>query len=335
MNPTTTPAASGDGSQLPPSLRVAAQNLYTWTQCLPVIRALNELNIPVMVLKSLPQVEELYGNAAGRSSGDVDLLVPGSRALEAITCIQGMGWSFDRPIRFRTAVVVYGQERASQIEGWHFLSPDGAAPVIIDLHSDTARLWYKPAIDPGVWANSLQVHQDEVYFHLMCPEDRLVMLCCHSVRENLRKRTLSDVAMAIENAPLDWRRVANRARSCGLETTVHVICETAVLATAHASTAAWADVPGLQSSWYRSRLVTFLAQRPPEGFGLLAGYGVRFLLADRWQHRVTLLKDMFIPTRVEVAQAYLDHVPTVRDYWMLLPRALTKRLRHVLHCRMP
>ncbi len=72
-------------------------NLAVWNTALPALRALNRRDIPVIVLKSLPQIEELYGNLDERLTLDVDLFVPADRVEEAFeACVARRLRSEDR-----------------------------------------------------------------------------------------------------------------------------------------------------------------------------------------------------------------------------------------------
>jgi hypothetical protein len=55
-----------------PDVRNAIENLVRWTHALTALRELHARGIPLLVTKSLPQVEVLYGHAGGRCTGDIE-----------------------------------------------------------------------------------------------------------------------------------------------------------------------------------------------------------------------------------------------------------------------
>src|SRR5436309_294234 len=123
---------------LSPELLRAIRNLSTWAGALPVLEELNRLDIPMIVLKSLPQVEELYGSAAGRQTSDIDLVIPGERALEALRAAQNLGWRLEYHARFEAISARRGPATTARCRPWHISTGTEARNFItIDLHTDS------------------------------------------------------------------------------------------------------------------------------------------------------------------------------------------------------
>jgi hypothetical protein len=92
----------------------------------PVMEALHGANIPTMLLKGVPLVYHYYGNVALRPMADIDVLVPSSRAMDAITVMTHFLYQrFAIPtpdyLRFRHAVGYWSPNDGEIDLHWHAL----------------------------------------------------------------------------------------------------------------------------------------------------------------------------------------------------------------------
>jgi hypothetical protein len=303
-----------DESVLTPSTRTAIGNLFVWVSGLDAIGVLRKRGIPVMVIKSLPQVEALYGDAGGRLTGDVDIVVPASRLVEAYTTLVDLGWRLHDVHRLKTLTQARGADNAIRAGSWHFVTPEGH-PVrsAIDLHSDDPEAGDKSAINPELWRAASRVEIDGVDIFVASAEDRLMILCCHAVRSSLDDRILADIRRALADPRLQWERVAERATAAGLCTAVVVTCSLA-LGASRADPAMWASQGAFRSTM-RSRLLIHLFERwrpnPSRG---AENRLVLALVTDRLARRLRYLRSGLVPSREEVGAAHFDHLPTWPEY---------------------
>jgi hypothetical protein len=316
-----------DDSELTPSLRTAIGNLTVWVAGLTAVAELRRRDIPVLVIKSLPQVEALYGDAGGRLTGDIDIVVPGDRMVEAYKTLVEMGWRLMDEHRLTVLTQTRGVDAAIRASSWHFVSPESdRIPTAIDLHPDWSEVEAKPAITPDLWQTASHVEIDGVDLYLVSPEDRLLILCCHAARSSLGDRVLADIRHALADPNLQWERVAVRAAEAGLTTTVVVTCELA-LGRPPEVASGWARQSVLRASPW-SRMLVWLFRRwrpdPPRG---AENQLVFALLSDRWSRKLWHLRTGLIPSREDVGGTYFDHLPTWPEYLAWHARWVRRRAR--------
>lgn len=309
----------------------AAENLEVWARALVVIEQLAARTIPVIVLKSLPQVEELYGDVAGRSTGDVDLLVHAEHASEAMDLIVGLGWELSEQRLHDILAATVDRTRVAASRSWHFIRFTHGRPCMIDLHSDGMNPWLRPPLDGAIWNRAVASSRDGVEYMVLGPEDRLLFLCWHFFSDSasgaVAWRKLSDIELILRREhEIDQDYLARRARETGTAIFIHLTCDL-VAARARAGI-----LP-----WWRSAIVVPAPRRHAVLRFMVSGYvermGLRkrtlfFLLAhDRLHTMIPLWREILLPNRARISVDYLDSWPSWYRYGIALVKLYAHRLR--------
>jgi hypothetical protein len=312
----------------------AIYNLGVWARALPVLEELNRLDIPVIVLKSLPQVEDLYGPPGGRITSDVDLVVHGGRVSAVLEAIMNLGWQL-KAQRLHDLLLSSGHSDRLADYPWHFEQVRGTQSCMVDLHTDHSRAWSKPTLDPAIWDRAIHASRDGVHFQILCPEDRLVFLCWHFFADGIGSQgfpwhKLPDIAIALERGDIDWTFLACRAQARGVTIFVNLACDLAAVRSANAIVPRWRYHVRPASPWRHARLSSILGsnakhmtdrQRPL--FWLLA-HDHLLQMMPVWRH-------MFFPDRQTIAVDYLGFWPSWPRYFLELARIYLYRVRKSIH----
>jgi hypothetical protein len=314
-----------DLSQASGALAATIHNLRVWGYALPVLEKLSEARIPVIILKGLPQIEDLYGGPGARRTADVDVLVPARYAAEALAVLAGAGWHPRDAATLQWLITSQGDSAAAS-RPWHMQSPPNPITCSIDLHFDHMPRTPKPTLDPGVWERAVRLQRDGVEFLVLNQEDQLLFLCYHFVTDRLPLHKLQDIELLLgRSAEMDWDRIARRAHQTGVTIAVYLTCR---MAARHATGPVpddWRRVT--PAARLRTSVLAAVLDRYP---GLMSTrfWGLVWLLAhDRpWDMRV-VWRHIFFPDRVTIAADYLGHWPSWDEYLTQLGRIYLHRIR--------
>ncbi len=185
-------------------------------QIKPVLSALTEANIPVMVLKGWALIQTIYGGNHGhRVYDDIDILVHPQDADAAETIMKKLGWQSDQERRRGYA------RRYFNAQAYYFEHLENPGHVYsIGFHWG---LLHHPAYNPE------QIDVGEIFkrAHLldvvgvpvleMSVEDHIVYNCAHIVLQHRSEEILLryyEIAAVIRDAisSLDWQKVEERAK---------------------------------------------------------------------------------------------------------------------------
>jgi Uncharacterised nucleotidyltransferase len=309
----------------------AAENLEVWARALVVIEQLAARAIPVIVLKSLPQVEDLYGDVAGRSTGDVDLVIRAEHAREAMDLIVNLGWELAEQ-RLHDILAATGHRKGlAASRSWHFVRFTNGRPCVIDLHSDRMDPWLRPPLDRAIWNRAVASNRDGVKFMVLGPEDRLLFLCWHFFADSasgaVAWRKLSDIELILRREhEIDRDYLARRAQETGTSTFVHLTCDL-VASRARVGILPWWHSGICVPAPRRHAVLWLILSRYAERMGLRQR-SLFFLLAhDRLRSVIPLWRELFLPNRARIAVDYLGSWPSWYRYGIVLAKIYAHRLR--------
>lgn len=160
------------------------RNHRLWHESLPVLDALEERRVPVLLLKGgalLP----LYGDDWGaRPMYDVDLLVPDERYEDALVLLRDLGWIPEQGQSFDWV----RRRMRRTLNGWGFQRGEHGH---IDLHQRAlaGSLW--KGADAAFWAGAVEATIDGTPRLVLHPADLLVHLLLHGVQ-------------FVNNPPVQW-----------------------------------------------------------------------------------------------------------------------------------
>ena len=140
-------------------------------------------------------MEELYGDAGGRLTTDVDILVHSCDLDATLDALGGIGWAPDDDRAFSLLRDHSDWEPGVTAHHWLLVRWVNEVCSQIDVHTDaaTARSQH-PSFTPEIWARTSVATRDGVTFHLISPEDRLIFLCWHALDHGMQADRLADIA---------------------------------------------------------------------------------------------------------------------------------------------
>lgn len=172
-----------------------------------LLRALHERGIRTMVLKGTAMTALYYGEYGLRGMDDFDILVPVTQARTAINNLHALRWyehfRFPEPLRDDYFSVLHSHTYADTSKRQ------------FDLHWHVFPECCEPTDDDDLWEAAIPVVIDGVETLALCPADQVLHICTHGVRWNgvPPLRWIADLAVLLNNTPVDWERVLRQARN--------------------------------------------------------------------------------------------------------------------------
>jgi hypothetical protein len=164
------------------------------------IAVLESGGIETLVTKGASLAVLSYGDVGVRPMDDVDVLVPLTRAAEAIEALTAAGWSPDH------------EDPLAWTQVHHSLGFAGPQGGNVDLH--WFALW-QPARDEPLWRASVPMELAGVATRAPCPSDQLLLACVHGTPWSPLPpfRWIADAATVIRSAGagLEWDRLVSEA----------------------------------------------------------------------------------------------------------------------------
>lgn len=181
---------------------VWAENQRRQMQMVPLLRALHEAHVPVMLLKGMALAHHYYDNVGLRHMADIDILVRRADAPRVIDLLAGQGWQSERADR--------------DFDVRHSLALTNAQGLEIDLHWYAIREFSGTGSDDGLWQRSEVVTQAGVPVRILSPADLMLHVMVHGLRWNavptLRWVADTMTILAHPHRSVDWAVVTDEAR---------------------------------------------------------------------------------------------------------------------------
>jgi len=199
------------GRQLPQAERVRGVYRKAWTRtqvllhrAAPVVAALRERDIPLLVLKGAALAPRYYPEPGSRFMNDVDLLVPTGRGREARSVLASLGW---RPgIRLPE----------TYLDSIHALGYQDGRGGDVDLHWHALWECCNAGDDDALWAAALPMELCGHTVRTLSTTDHLLHVCAHGLRwsDPPAVHWVADAYLLVTRAtePVDWERLVRQAR---------------------------------------------------------------------------------------------------------------------------
>lgn len=152
--------------------RYWVENHTLFHQVSPILRALTDRGMDVLLLKGMPLVLDYYENHALRPMADVDVVVPFHQARNAVDCMAGCGWSFLRPLS------------DDMLRYHHALQCFGPGGMQLDLHWHVTYEACTSDADRRFWARSEPLNFQGLSLTQLDPTALLLHTVVHGVRWN-------------------------------------------------------------------------------------------------------------------------------------------------------
>ena len=169
----------------------------------PILPLFKNNGIPVMLTKGAALCLAVYRDYGARPMEDLDLAVPRSHALAAMSLLEEHGWEPE---------VQHSKELPQTLHACHFRHPSNG---IIDLHWQSFHLPVPDSYESLVWQHAVLCDLDQQQVLTPGMSDLFLRSCEHGVRYNIVPpfRWLADCWKIWECADgkLDWHHIATGA----------------------------------------------------------------------------------------------------------------------------
>jgi hypothetical protein len=188
-----------------------------------VLAGFANAGIPAIPMKGVALSASLYGDAAARTSADLDVLVPPSAVPRAFGVLAGLGYAATgdpSPADARDLARLLTRDARLLLESnieQVFASPD-AAGCPVELHWDIAWRWPHGAVGiADLWASARPRSFGGSPALAMSPEWEVLYLAVHAARHRWSAlKWLVDVHEICARGAVDWARARERAARFGL-----------------------------------------------------------------------------------------------------------------------
>ena len=179
-----------------------------------ITRLLEEAGIPLYPYKGVALGEQLYGDAALRESGDIDIIVPKAQAMDAVALLRSSGY---RPLYDLTP----RQEEVYVLGANHYTLSHENKSISLEVHWDIITPHHGIPIGwQAFWekqeASRLQDGEADL---LSQPEFHLLLLLLHGGKHRWEAlKWLVDVVQLINQSPsLQWEELLQEAKHLRVE----------------------------------------------------------------------------------------------------------------------
>lgn len=163
--------------------RVLFQNLALRHTEETVFRRFEERGIGAIPLKGNRFAERFFGHFAARPTSDIDLLVHPAGMDQAVECLRGMGFAFDKKVHNHTVM-------RKVVEG-------SSLPVEVELHWTLDKKYWSELHDGPFWEHSVPYKEFRYIRELSVPHT-FYHICLHGIRHRMDSvRFVMDIAQMI------------------------------------------------------------------------------------------------------------------------------------------
>jgi hypothetical protein len=237
----------------------------------PVLKALREAGVELLVLKGMAQAALDVHNLKGRIAHDIDILVRASDLPVALPLLDGAGW---RSARGESGLFL--KERGASFRTLNLVKPPFGD---IDLHTRAyLTTSYRSEAETGIWSRSARARLLDIDVLVPSPTDRLMNAIAHGALDaHHHSDWLVDIAQLVGEGNVDWPLVVRLARDLAIPAQ-------ATLALSYLREALGCTVPeeALDFLWEEARnnwadyFKALLLGYPREQHSLVSGIGRRF-----------------------------------------------------------
>jgi hypothetical protein len=170
-----------------------------------ILRKMAEAGLPVMLLKGAALLSGYYEDYGSRPMADVDLLVPRTRAGEALDLFRALGYEPQSDLKTRPL-----EELMRWCPGMNLVKEGG---VDIDLHWYANHECIHRDGDEGLWGRSVEAALEGAVCRAPGAGDLLLQVCAHGMRYNKIPplRWLADARIILERGRVEARMLCAEA----------------------------------------------------------------------------------------------------------------------------
>lgn len=185
--------------------------LRLFSELTVVLGKLNEMDVPVVVLKGPVLAQSVYADPALRPYNDIDILIH-ERDLVRVSKLL-----LDRGYLEKNGAHDHEADRMHQCHGiFQRIFINDVTGLIVEVHCDHLQIGLEPVGMDEIWKSSARVSFGRGQARALEPHDMFVQLCVHLQRHGYERLIwLKDIDLLVRRNELDWSVVEQRARAQG------------------------------------------------------------------------------------------------------------------------
>lgn len=170
------------------------------------LAALSGAGIPSMLLKAFALIPLYYRDPGARPTGDMDVMVPIERDLEALQVLERAGW---RPVK--RALADMSEPYRARHYAHTLMNSEGLS---LDLHRHLLYFETRLDGDKTFWSGAIPLLFEGIETRALQPADQLIHACAHGTpwNETPPIRWVADAIVLLRSAEIDWARVVRQAQ---------------------------------------------------------------------------------------------------------------------------
>lgn len=191
-----------------------------------VIDLFNKENIPIILLKGVPLIENVYKDPGARYLGDADILVDPQYIKKAIKIMINDGWKYLDPSPF---YVNRFTEPLTRNKIDKEVTLKNHQDVEIDVHWSLFMFLFKenrehPMSYSEVFKYSLDCDIKGAKYKMPCIEDMIIHIIVHGAERNSHRtlRWVADVVNIIKNKSIDWNFLMERIKKFEVKVEIRI-----------------------------------------------------------------------------------------------------------------
>jgi hypothetical protein len=176
-----------------------------------ILKHFEATGIPVIAQKGPVLARLLYGDAAMREFGDLDILVAAAEVNRAVDAFRDLGYEKNLQLSPR-------QEKAYLRSGYEYVFGRGAERNLVELQWNLLPRFYSVGWDvESMFARSQHCDFEGVSAQVLGREDQLLFLCVHAAKHQWAQLGMvRDIAAAAQGG-IDWEWAFGESRRLGVE----------------------------------------------------------------------------------------------------------------------
>ena len=185
------------------------QTMRIYHELTRVIGAMNEMDVPVVVLKGPALADTLYPNPALRVYSDVDLLIHERHLVRVSEYLVGRGYH-DKNV----------DDSPHRLHGCHgifqriFINDETGH--VVELHCDHLQIGLEPVGMEEIWGRAIEHRFGGATARILANDDLFVQLCVHLRRHGYeRLGWFKDLDLMVRSGQVNWQAVREKAAAQG------------------------------------------------------------------------------------------------------------------------
>jgi O-antigen/teichoic acid export membrane protein len=172
-------------------------------------------HIPVLILKGIPLLNDIYRDRGARFLGDADILIRPEHAPQIVELMLSNGWKYDKdntPDVHNPVPSIYHVMKSTGFINGHGIK--------LDIHwtlFDIDKYPASPRFRDTAWRVAVPTTIDTTPCLRLSNEDMLIHVIIHGSEGNAHRtlRWVTDASALIRTMPIDWHILAERAHEFG------------------------------------------------------------------------------------------------------------------------